>query len=202
MEYGRWLDLMNKLGIDNNKEVFDNLLAAYSEKHRYYHNTQHIDAVLKHLDETKNLAENPIELEIALWFHDAVYKPFSSSNELDSADWAARFLQKNGRNQKLIDNVHALIMATLHTHNSTAEDDQLIVDIDLTILGASDQVYDVFEENVRKEYKWVPWLIYRKKRKAILEGFLNRERIYNTDFFYKKLEQQARENMQRTILTL
>lgn len=41
----------------------------------------------------------------------------------------------NGRNQKLIDNVHALIMATLHTYNPSAKDDQLIVDIDLTILA-------------------------------------------------------------------
>ena len=88
MDYKKWLLLMQNLGLTENQNTYNLLLQAYSEKHRHYHNKCHIDAVLKHLENSISLAGNPYEVELALWFHDAVYKPFSSSNELDSANWA------------------------------------------------------------------------------------------------------------------
>ncbi len=199
MEYERWLLLMERLGIYNNQEVYASLVEAYSEKHRYYHNNSHIEAVLKHLESTYTLADQPTEIEAALWFHDAIYKPFSSTNELDSANWAAIFLTKNGCVQTLVDRVHSLIMATLHTNSTNSRDEKLVVDIDLSILGCNSSVYEEFEKNVRKEYKWIPGFIYRKKRKEILNTFLNKERIYFHDHFHERLEEQARRNIRNTI---
>ena len=49
-----------------------------------------------------------------------------------------------------------------------------VVDIDLSILGRNRQDYDLFEERVRKEYKWVPGPLYRRKRIEVLESFLKR----------------------------
>ena len=93
-------------------------------------------------------------------------------------------------------------MATLHTSRCESRDEQLIVDIDLSILGCPEAVYEDFERNVRKEYKWVPGFIYRKKRKEILNSFLDRDRIYVNDFFFEKFEQQARINIQKALFLL
>lgn len=90
-------------------------------------------------------------------------------------------------------------MATLHNEIAQDKDQKLIVDIDLTILGATPEVYDEFERNVRKEYKMVPTFIYRKKRKELLKSFLNNPSIYSLDYFKEKYENVARHNINRAI---
>ncbi len=202
MDLKRWLKLMNSFGIGSNEKVYDSLIKAYSEKHRFYHNTLHIKAVLSHLDKVTSLAENPTEIELALWFHDAIYKPFSKDNEQQSADWSSELLENESVDPEVIKRVHKLIIATIHSSNLDSVDEQLIVDIDLTILGSFSDVYDEFETNIRKEYKWVPKPIYRKKRKEILVSFLNREKIYQTNYFQSNFEQQARLNIERALIQL
>lgn len=193
---------MTAAGLAQSSSCFHSLLAAYSEKHRHYHAVSHIDAMLGNLDAAGELAANPCEIEIAIWFHDAIYKPFSKTNEHDSADWAQDFLSKAGYNGKGIETIHGLIMATLHGSKLVTADEELIVDIDLCILGAEEEIYDRFEVNIRKEYRLVPKPLYKKKRKEILNMFLTRDRIYNTEQFYDLYENSARANLSRTIATL
>jgi len=190
---------MNAMGLPQSPEVYDALHAAYSEKRRFYHTVDHIDAMLTHVDGVKDIAERPEELELAIWFHDAIYKPLSKTNELDSANWAQAFLASHGYGEAGIARVHNLIMATLHNGSVKSHDAQLIVDIDLAILGALPAVYDQFERNVRKEYRLVPWFIYRKKRKDLLQSFLSSASIYNLDPFKEKYESTARYNIGRAI---
>lgn len=190
---------MQAMGLPPSLDCFNALYSAYSEKHRYYHTTEHIDAMLKHLDTFAHLAENRDEVELAIWFHDAIYKPFSSSNEADSADWAKEFLLANDYDKDGIQRVHDLIMATLHNGEVSNRDQKLLVDIDLSILGTPAEVYDQFEQNVRQEYKLVPSFVYRKKRAQILQSFLAKDSIYNLDEFRDQYEQPARENIRRAI---
>ncbi|ACV25618.1 HD domain-containing protein [Kangiella koreensis] len=199
MNKDRWEALMRALGMAPSVECFEKLHKAYSEKHRFYHTTKHIDAMLNHLDRTVELSEHPNELELAIWFHDAIYKPFSSTNELDSAKWAKEFLIDNQYSRDGAERVYNLIMATQHNVEVNSDDKQLIVDIDLTILGASPTVYDQFEENIRKEYRLVPSIIYRKKRKDLLKSFLSKPSIYNLDYFQEKYESAARANLEKAI---
>ncbi len=202
MNEERWQNLMQAMGLKRPTNCFNELVSAYNEKHRHYHTQKHIEAMLKHFDNSKNLAKNPLEMELAIWFHDAIYKPFSSSNELDSANWARDFLLEQNYSQDGMDRIHKMIMSTLHNGQAKAADEQLMVDIDLTILGTTESVYDEFERNVRKEYKLVPWLIYKRKRKEILEGFLQQENIYKTSFYQERFEDQARINLSRAIQAL
>lgn len=190
---------MVQTGLGENLETFEKLEKAYSESHRHYHNSRHVIACLKHLDDTSHLVDKPEHIELALWFHDAIYSPYSSTNEKESAEWAKEFLQQNKVARKLIEKIYRLIMATLHQHQPVIDDEKLLVDIDLSILGSNLQVYNQFEENVRMEYRFVPKIIYRRKRKEILKSFLERERIYSTDFFYSSLELNARRNLEKTI---
>ncbi|MET4027818.1 putative metal-dependent HD superfamily phosphohydrolase [Marinobacter sp. MBR-99] len=202
MNQNRWQTLMSAMGLPPSKLCYDALHAAYSEKRRFYHTVDHIDAMLTHFDGVKDIAERPEELELAIWFHDAIYKPLSKTNELDSANWAQEFLASRGYGEAGIERVHNLIMATLHNGSVKGQDEQIIVDIDLAILGASPGVYDQFERNVRKEYRLVPWFIYRKKRKELLQSFLDRSGIYNLGSFKDRFERVARDNLNRTIGTL
>lgn len=199
MDESNWTDLMERLGFDSNIETYLKLKYSYDEKHRHYHNSSHIDATLKYLEQSKHLANNYNALETALWFHDAVYKVFSSNNELYSANLASEFLRKNSAKHCFIIEVHRLIMATRHSAIPCDNDESLLVDIDLSILGCTSEHYDQFEAWVKEEYKLIPSFIYKKKRKEILEGFLARERIYSHEYFFDKFEQSARKNLRNAI---
>src|SRR3954465_15774143 len=94
MNKERWQQLMADLGIvpETSLETYEALVAAYSQKHRRYHTTAHIEYCLSEFDKARALANEPAEVEIALWFHDAIYDPYASGNEEKSADWACEFL--------------------------------------------------------------------------------------------------------------
>ena len=81
-------------------------------------------------------------------------------------------------------------------------DERLLVDVDLSILGASPERFAEYERQVREEYAWVPDNVFRDKRKAVLEGFLGRDAIFGTAFFMTMCEDQARENLRLSILAL
>jgi len=66
-------------------------------------------------------------------------------------------------------------------------------------LGAAENRFAEYEQQIRAEYAFVPGWIFRRKRRAILQKFLDRPRIYNTTYFYTSLEQQARENLRHAI---
>ncbi|GAA6142494.1 N-methyl-D-aspartate receptor NMDAR2C subunit [Hydrogenophaga sp. 5NK40-0174] len=175
--------------------VREQVLAAYGEPQRGYHTLQHLQECLTHLGDARNLAKHPGEVEIALWFHDAVYNPRGSGNEKASAEWAARVLNDAGASATTQQSVHDLIMATCHDALPTDADQQLLVDIDLSILGAAPERFAQYERQVRFEYQWVPGPIYGLKRQQVLRGFLKRERIYATDIFHSRWEAQARINL-------
>lgn len=195
----RWLQLMEAWSFSPNEETYQALVKAYSGSSRHYHSLAHVDACLRHLDHCSALLAHAREVELALWFHDAVYNPFAKDNERKSADWARSFLWANDAGQEEGDRVHRLIMVTEHNSPSLTGDESILVDIDLAILGSAPEIYEAFERGVRKEYRRVPWFIYRKKRIEILRGFLDRDRIYNNEPFASSREEQARWNLANAI---
>jgi predicted metal-dependent HD superfamily phosphohydrolase len=193
---------MDALGLPAEDESYTALLTAYSEKHRHYHTVEHIDHCLHELDNEVALANEPAEVELAIWFHDAVYNPHRSENEEKSAELACALLQRHRVDAERIARVHAHIMATRHEAPAATPDAQLVVDIDLSILGATEEAYSRFEENVRKEYRWVPSTIFRRKRAEILQSFLERPNIYSTKPFRARYEAQARRNLESVLAAL
>lgn len=183
------------------RSVCEQLLAYYSEQHRHYHTLQHLDECLAMFESVRELAEHPDEIELALWFHDAIYDTHRPDNEERSADWARTALTDAGVAIDSADRVHALIMATRHTANPILPDEQLLVDIDLSILGAEQARFDEYEEQIRKEYAFVPRWLFRRKRREILQGFLDRPSIYSTAHFRYALEERARANLKQATLS-
>ena len=202
MDKNRWTMLMQAFGIERSFDTYQALCDAYAEKHRHYHTDQHIKAMLAHFDSVSHLVEYPAELELAIWFHDAIYKPMSKTNELDSARWARDFLSAQNFDVAGKEHVFNLIMATEHNGHVYSNDEKLMVDIDLSILGTPEHTFEIYEKNVREEYRWVPWFLYRKKRKEVLRSFLESPSIYQTKIFKEKFEAIARINICRSIESL
>ena len=198
----RWAALMERLRLPHSADTFERLQAAYDEKHRHYHTSEHINHCLGELDGARDDAERPDEVELALWFHDAIYATRASDNENRSADWAAEFLRGSGADEAKAERVRALVMATTHDAAPHDPDAMLLVDVDLSILGADLETYARFEENVRKEYSWAPGPLYRKTRARILGSFLDRPAVYNSARMRERLEAPARENLRAAIATL
>jgi predicted metal-dependent HD superfamily phosphohydrolase len=71
----------------------------------------------------------------------------------------------------------------------------LLVDADLAILGAPPEMYKVYARAIRREYAWVPDADYRVGRRAVLQRFLDRPRIFGTESLYQERELAARRNL-------
>jgi predicted metal-dependent HD superfamily phosphohydrolase len=191
----RWNDLAARLGLVKPLVAFRWLESHYEEAARKYHTTHHINECLGILDRAQHPeADNPL-VEYALWFHDAIYNTFSRKNEERSADAAVAVLERSGRPAAGWERVRSLILATRHGALPAEPAAQLLVDIDLAILGADADRYAEFELQIRAEYWWVPTAMYRKQRSAILNAFVMRSSVYATHEFRERYERQARNNI-------
>jgi len=178
--------------------VFQELSQCYSEPHRAYHNLHHLENVLQELAMQTGSMDQPVDVALALWFHDVIYDPRATDNEAQSARWFAERARTAGLPESLVTRVEQLIMATSHKAPPTDESMALLVDIDLGILGAVPDVFDEYERQIRREYSWVPEAAFRSGRSAVLRLFLERPRIYYTGALGRKYEQAARENINRS----
>jgi predicted metal-dependent HD superfamily phosphohydrolase len=195
-----WRRLWTELGA---REIpgglFNQLVAAYSARERHYHTLQHLRECLAHLEAAASLARRPAEVELALWFHDAVYDPRRHDNEERSADWALRSVLAAGCDEAIAHRVRSLVLATAGHEASADPDTQLLLDIDLAILGAAPARFAEYERQVRAEYAHVPEPDFRAGRARILAGFLARPRLFGTAPFHDALEQRARENIRQAL---
>lgn len=197
-----WMDAWQQLGIAGGSELYASVHAAYQEPHRKYHSLQHLDECLLRFDEVKQHADHPAEVELALWFHDAIYDLARKDNELRSADWAKASIQACGLPAEIGSRVHSLIMMTVHNAVPAGRDAEALIDVDLSIFAAAPARFDEYEQQVRAEYVFVPEAVFRRERSRILQEFLQRERLYSTPYFREYHEPQARANLQRSISKL
>jgi len=176
-------------------QTFDNLAAHYTESHRHYHTLTHIKACLQSFDQVADRASDCFSLECAIWFHDAIYDPNGSDNEELSAMYAGAFLVKTNIAPETASKVEHLIVLTKHPGYPSTDDEKYLLDIDLTILGIEPELYSQYAQWIRQEYAFIPENLYCQGRSKILQAFLDRPRIFNTDYFYHRYEAQARENL-------
>lgn len=182
------------LGIDPDPALFESLRAAYTQTHRHYHTTGHINECLSQFQAVARLADRPHEVEIALWFHDAVYDTHRSDNEAQSARWAGEYLARHGLSEQAVRRIETMILATA-SHPDAEGDTALLLDVDLAILGAAPAAFAEYDAAIAREYAWVPADDYKRARTEVLEGFLTRAWIYSTDDFRHRFEAPARRNL-------
>jgi predicted metal-dependent HD superfamily phosphohydrolase len=174
----------------------DPMLKRYREPHRHYHTLEHIGEMLAIIDEHRERLLEYEPLAFATWFHDIVYDPRASDNEERSAALARRTMPRLMISGWITLRAVALIEATKdHVPPDASFDAALFIDADLAILGAEPERYRRYARDIRLEYAHLTDDAYAAGRRAVLEGYLQRDVIYRTDVMRERLEEQARANI-------
>jgi len=198
--YQRWYSLCALQGAKQNiASTYTELVTRYREPARTYHNLGHVSSCLEELDILGMFAVDMASVEFAIWFHDAIYDTHAKDNEERSASLAEQSLRGMGISGDTSASVRSLVRLTKHDSSPMTVDGQLVVDVDLTILGKSADVYDSYESAIRSEYSWVTDEVFWTKRTELLMAILGRDHIYYTSQFRERYESSARRNLQRSI---
>jgi predicted metal-dependent HD superfamily phosphohydrolase len=195
-----WTRLLDryKVASSDATPVFDLLVAAYSAPDRHYHNLDHLAEVFRTAARLASITDDPAAVQLAIWFHDAVYDPRAKDNEARSADLTVKLLGPIGVPRSELDRVTQLVRATAHLTDDRPPRDRdtaILLDADLAILGAPEDRYLRYAADVRREYAWVPEGEYRKGRTSVLDHFLARPRLFWSDLLHQEIGAQARTNM-------
>ena len=179
----------------------------YNGPERGYHAWSHPEALLKLLSKVEGGLNDPLAVRCAILFHDAIYEPRASDNEQRSAVLADEMLRGIVPDE-CVERAVRLIQSTAKHAIPTglaageASDMAIFLDMDLSILGASAEVFDAYEAGVGHEYREVPTAAFRAGRAAILEGFLARDFLYFSDWGRAQFERRARKNLARSVKQL
>ena len=176
--------------------VFDQLDTLYREPHRRYHTAAHIEHCLRQFDFAADWMDESDVVEMALWFHDAIYDVPGKENELRSAELFAARADGRGSEQ-FRSEVHRLIMATTHRAPPETLDESFIVDIDLSSFGLPWEEFLRDSRAVRAEFPHVSDAEFYPKQKKFLESLVARPEFCFTEFFRDRHEARARENIER-----
>lgn len=178
----------------------EDLLARWSESHRKHHDVTHLNELLDAIAllAADGLAFDREAVELAAWFHDAIYEIGRDDNEDRSADLARRLLDDS----PVRDEVARLVLAT-KTHKVDADDlnGAALSDADLSVLGAAPDRYRRYADAVRAEYRNIPDDVYRPARARILTDLLSGA-VFHTEPGRHRWEAQARRNVTAEIAAL
>lgn len=191
--------------------LWQDIAMRYNKIPRSYHTLRHIQQLFDQFKQINQRLYEPHIIALALFFHDVIYDPSRPDNELKSAEYAVNKLSPY-LSAEQCEHIYALIMMTAshqisETHkypdnNKKDSDAAYLLDMDLSILGAPWAEYKKYAQAVRQEYAYVSNIDYRAGRTKVLTGLLMHSTLYLTDYYHKRLEVQARENIKREIKTL
>jgi len=170
----------------------------YAGPGRFYHTISHVADCLSKLDAVELDSDSRKVAELALIWHDAVYVPGSSENELVSARMLDA-VSATFDEPWLGAHAHVAILATEHGvgyngayGNRTVD---AVVDIDLSILGEPEATYRHYVEDIRREYAHVSDEAWRVGRSGFLKGMIARPVLYSLPEMRERFDARARDNM-------
>ena len=195
-------ELLSNIGFSANEiqKNWMDLEKAYSKKSRHYHNLTHIKDMIASFDTYRDQLQNPNEILFSIFYHDVVYSASKKDNELKSAEYALAILPENIKLDKQL--VFDAICATQQHQHNEVEDINWLIDFDLKILARNWKEYQIYFEQIRKEYRIYPDFLYKPGRAKALKHFLEHEFIFQTEEFRKLYEEKARNNIEKEISIL
>lgn len=180
--------------------AFARLIELYGEPHRHYHTFNHIQHCLYQFDQAAGLMTDPDAVEIALWFHDAIYQPGALDNEWRSAELFREWAE--GRTTAAFQRrVHDLVMATTHREPQQG-DAGYLVDIDLSGFGLPWEKCERDGCLIRAEFSATTDDEYYPSHLRFLRTLQNRPTFFFTEFFQQRYESVAQANLSRIIAEL
>jgi predicted metal-dependent HD superfamily phosphohydrolase len=177
--------------------VFAGLSRLLGGPDRLFHNLDHIRECVQRLDEVAALLADPDAVEMAIWFHDAIYEPGDPTNEWRSAEL---FLaQSAGAAPLFRRRVCALILTTRHAMPARGSDRRFIDDIDLAGFAAPWDDFMRSGDLLRAEFAAHADAQYYSSQVQFLERLRQRPRFFVTDYFHDKYEAHAQRNIRRLL---
>jgi predicted metal-dependent HD superfamily phosphohydrolase len=199
-----WADDMAALGADValSAPIFAVILDNYGASGRHYHGVAHLQALLALL--AQHACQAPgAATRLAVWWHDVIYEALSGDNEAKSGEMARIHLTQLAAPTALTERVCALITATKnHFAAPSFGEDDVFMDADIAILGAPEDVYRRYTQQVRAEYAMVPTQRFNLGRAGFLKSASAFPRLFKTDLFEATYGPQARINMAQELAEL
>ncbi len=190
-----WRDCLLPNAIDDSTAIYQQLVASYSEPQRVYHTLNHIEACLEVFDEAVSTLDDPNAVELSIWFHDVIFELCAKNNEQRSADHFMEITDGIFDNA-LRNKVYHYIMATLHCGSEiTDADSKVVVDIDLFSFALPWPDFLRDSDNVHREACHMSDEEFYQRQTGFQQTLLDRPRFFQSDYFYKKYENQARRNL-------
>ncbi len=187
-------------------KLWKSIVDHYTEPYRFYHTLQHVASLFEKCGHYLDQLESPVTVAFAILYHDVVYDTFKDNNEEESALFARQQMTALNIKEAIIKDVEIFILAT-QTHTLPKgyhlnNDLSLFLDLDLTILATGWDEYELYSEQIRKEYRQYPDAVYNPGRKHALEKLSEKEYVYFTPPIHEELEPIARQNIFREIQLL
>lgn len=177
-------------------ELGDPLLGRWSEPHRRYHTTEHLREVLDHVGRLAEPYHDQQLVELAVWYHDAVYEV--PAGEVGNEEASARLAEHELAGHLTVERVCEVgrLVRLTADHRVTAEDTDgaLLCDADLAILAADRERYFAYTMAIRDEYRHVSDVQFRQGRRAVLAALLEHGPLFRTPRG-ASLEEAARHNL-------
>jgi predicted metal-dependent HD superfamily phosphohydrolase len=180
--------------------LLDELAVRYAEPQRRYHTAHHVLACFAARERTERVHSKTVDL--ALLFHDAVYEPLSSDNEKRSALLLREMASRAAIAAAIVDRAAALVLATRHgaaENDDHAPDTAVVLDADLSILGADEATFAQYERDVRAEYAVVDDASYARGRAHVLTAIRSQRPLYRTSAAQELWEDAGRTNLARSL---
>jgi len=157
------------------------ILDVYFEPNRFYHNWDHINAMIESAGNMIRPPENIQfkDLVLAIVFHDIIYDPKRTDNEERSADLFYSYVKNKHIKQAILDT---------KIHKPSNELSKILCELDIeNLYGDFDNFIDI-SYKVFKEYQFVDWKTYSVERIKFLEK-------YNVDPIYIKAVKSFKPNI-------
>lgn len=183
------MNLQNLLDKWNIKCDINTILGMWNESHRSYHTLDHLNDIIKQIDENK-YAFTDIQYEkliLTALFHDCVYDPMKQDNEEKSAEFFLKCCED--KTNRDIQDIYQIILDT-KTHEPSNRLSSNFIQFDMNVItnGTFEQLLE-WEKGIAEEYKGYGNDAYKEGRIKFLESLLNKHPyIYNSDNLEKLIE--------------
>jgi predicted metal-dependent HD superfamily phosphohydrolase len=198
--YQNFKELFQKYNQDNSlqENLWLEIETYYTSKKRHYHTMVHLENLFQELLPIKENFEDWETVQFSIFYHDIIYNASRNDNEEKSAILAIERLKEIGVSEHQILKCNHQILMT-KSHEISDSDTNYFTDADLSILGKKWEIYEEYFKQIRKEYRIYPDFMYNRGRKKALKHFLEMERIFKTDHFFEKYEDQAQLNLRNEL---
>jgi pantetheine-phosphate adenylyltransferase len=190
--FDRWMQLARRMRLSDPlaRAVGTEILEAYKQPHRGYHNLVHIAEGLLAMESFQAEIAAFDAFQVAWFFHDFVYDPGSKikgANEKESIKGLQRVADSLRFPSGITKRAAQFIQATIdHKTYEGDLDGAFFIDNDLWILGAPAERYLRYVNDLRREYEVYDDAEWAAGRLKFLETMSQREQIFKTELFQSK----------------